>query len=92
MTREIIEIDTEKINATHIKSKVNPEKEMTLNLAISENAEEKCSQQSIELVVTLRAIINTEKRLLSSKLSLKSLQFNTPSCSDASYKKKKEKT
>ena len=33
--KEIIEIDTEKINTLSIKSKVNPEKVMTLNLAIS---------------------------------------------------------
>ena len=31
MTKDISEIDTEMINTTRIKSKVNPEKEMILN-------------------------------------------------------------
>ena len=42
MPKEIIEIDTEKINTLCITSKVNPE--MTLDLVISENAEKKYFQ------------------------------------------------
>ena len=38
MPKEIIEIGTEKINTTSVKSKVNPDKEITLNLAVSENS------------------------------------------------------
>ena len=60
MPKEIIEIDTEKINTPSFKSKVNLEKEMTLNLDISENAEAKCSQQSVELVASLPAIVNND--------------------------------
>ena len=37
MTKEINEIDTEKVSTTSIKSKVNPEKEMTVNLAMTKN-------------------------------------------------------
>ena len=43
MPKEIIEIDMEKMNTTSIKSKVYPKKEMTLNLAIWDNAEEQTS-------------------------------------------------
>jgi hypothetical protein len=43
MTKEIIQIDTEKIKTTSMESKVNPEKEMNMSLAISENTEEKSS-------------------------------------------------
>ena len=60
MTKQIIEIDTEKINTISSESKVNPEKEMNLKLAISENAEEKCFQQSVELVASLPATANKE--------------------------------
>ena len=60
MLKAIIEIDTEMINTTSIKSKVNPE--------------EKCSQQSLELVTSLSATPTNV-----SELSQKSLPFNTPS-------------
>ena len=41
------------MNTPSIKSKVNQEKEMTLNVVISENAEEKFSQHSVELIASL---------------------------------------
>ena len=47
------DIDTEKINTTSIESKVNLEKEMTLNVEISETVEEEDSQQSVEYVKPL---------------------------------------
>ena len=49
---KIIEIDTEKTNTISIKSKVIPEKDMTLSLAISKNAEEICSQNRVEQLMT----------------------------------------
>ena len=70
MLKEIIEIDTEMINTTSIKSKVNPE--------------EKCSQQSLELVTSLSATPTNV-----SELSQKSLPFNTPSCCERTDKKMK---
>ena len=48
MPSEKPDIDTEMIKTTSIKSKVNLEKEMTLNAEISETVEEKDSQQSVE--------------------------------------------
>ena len=53
--KETIEIETEKINTTSYKSKVNPNQEMTFNMTISENAEETCSQQSVELLASFPA-------------------------------------
>ena len=44
---EVVEIEPEKIYTTSIKSKVNPAKDMTLNVAISENAKEICSQENM---------------------------------------------
>ena len=50
---KVIEIDTEKTYMISIKSKGIPEKDMTLSLAISKNAEEICFQNSMkELMVS----------------------------------------
>ena len=44
---EVVEIEPEKIYTPCIKSKVNAAKDMTLNVAISENAEEIGSQENM---------------------------------------------
>ena len=64
--KQVVEIDTEKISTTSIKSKVNPAKEMTLNVAIYKNAVETCSQQSMEQATSLHA--TTIKDLPSSSI------------------------
>ena len=53
MSKEKHELNTENINTASIQSKVNPGKEMTLNVEISENAEAKCSQKSVEFITSL---------------------------------------
>ena len=97
MPEEIHEINTENINTTIMKSRVNPVKEMTSNVEFSENAEEKCSQQSVELITSLPATATNnvrpfssinilEIRLFVSELSWKNLPINTSACSGTAYK------
>ena len=69
---EFIEPYTEKINTISIKSKVNPGKDMTLNMAISENAGEKFSQQKEELLASLFVTVINEF-LTSSIINLETL-------------------
>ena len=75
---------------------------MTLNVAISEKTEEKCSQQSFELIahlflqpqqtifLPLTQLKNPEYSLVGPERLQKNLPRNTPSCSDIVLKKKKE--
>ena len=59
-----------------MKSKVNPEKDMTLNLAISKHVEEKYSQQSEELVASFPAIAINEPSTTSIILNLRKHAFS----------------
>ena len=45
---DVVEIEPEKICMTSFKSKVSPTKDITLNVAISESAEEICSQEQMK--------------------------------------------
>ena len=93
--QEIMEMDTKQINTMSIKYKVNdyvnPETDLTLCVAISKNAEEIVSPNSVEeLMISLRAtaikesfslsIPLTENKPARSLLSIEKLHDDTPSC------------
>ena len=76
-----MEVDTEQINTICIKSKVNQENDLTLCLAISKNAEEIVSPNSVEkLMISPRATAIKESFSpsipLSEKKNSSSLSFD----------------